>query len=262
MEEPIKEYYVYVYLDPRKPGNFIYEDLKFDYEPFYVGKGKDDRCYSHCKKSHNLFLKRKIDKIFSLNLEPLIIKFYKTYDESFVYDKEGEFIKKIGRLNKKSGPLVNARKGGFGRIGYSMNARKLLASYASNRIGELNGMHGKKHTQEAKDRISNLNANKIVSDVIREKIIKAFDGRIPTEKVIEGWKNAANTRRGAAKTYTIKLDYKGDIFVFNSLKTANSFLMKELPDHFKNPSFTNKFLCDKKEIESVLKIINITKIKK
>ena len=29
--------YVYVYLDPRKPGIFGYGEYKFDHEPFYVG---------------------------------------------------------------------------------------------------------------------------------------------------------------------------------------------------------------------------------
>jgi len=37
-------YNVYIYLDPRKPGHFQYsESLIFEYEPFYVGKGKPGR---------------------------------------------------------------------------------------------------------------------------------------------------------------------------------------------------------------------------
>jgi hypothetical protein len=42
-------YYVYVYLDPRKFGVFEYGSLKFDYEPFYVGKGTNKRMYAHLK---------------------------------------------------------------------------------------------------------------------------------------------------------------------------------------------------------------------
>ncbi len=39
----MSEYYVYVLLDPRKPGIYIYEDLLFFYEPYYVEKAKELR---------------------------------------------------------------------------------------------------------------------------------------------------------------------------------------------------------------------------
>lgn len=43
----MKKFYIYVYLDPRKIGNYNYFDYKFDYEPFYVGKGSNDRYKEH-----------------------------------------------------------------------------------------------------------------------------------------------------------------------------------------------------------------------
>ena len=45
------DFYVYVYLDPRKPGSFNYGKLEFDFEPIYIGKGHGERMYNHLKDS-------------------------------------------------------------------------------------------------------------------------------------------------------------------------------------------------------------------
>lgn len=45
--EITNEYYVYAYLDPRKPGLYVYGNYKFDYLPFYIGFGKLDRLNRH-----------------------------------------------------------------------------------------------------------------------------------------------------------------------------------------------------------------------
>jgi hypothetical protein len=42
----MKKYYVYLFLDKSKPGKFIYDDLEFEYETFYVGKGTGVRIKS------------------------------------------------------------------------------------------------------------------------------------------------------------------------------------------------------------------------
>jgi hypothetical protein len=39
----MKEHYVYALLDPRKPGSYIYDSYHFEFEPFYVGMGINDR---------------------------------------------------------------------------------------------------------------------------------------------------------------------------------------------------------------------------
>ena len=37
------EFYVYIWLDPRKLGKYVYGNYEFDHEPIYVGKGKGGR---------------------------------------------------------------------------------------------------------------------------------------------------------------------------------------------------------------------------
>ena len=39
----MSDFYVYIYLDTRKSGKFIYGDLEFEYEPIYVGKTFEGR---------------------------------------------------------------------------------------------------------------------------------------------------------------------------------------------------------------------------
>ena len=50
-----KIYYVYVYLNPLKKGNFSFLEncigISFDYEPFYIGRGKNNRYLDHIKES-------------------------------------------------------------------------------------------------------------------------------------------------------------------------------------------------------------------
>jgi hypothetical protein len=39
----MSRHYIYVFLDCFKPGNYEYGELKFEFEPFYIGKGVSDR---------------------------------------------------------------------------------------------------------------------------------------------------------------------------------------------------------------------------
>jgi hypothetical protein len=111
-------YYVYVYLNKLKPGIFKYGDFIFEYEPFYVGKGKDKRYLSHLNKVKNKNKYKKSDKFLiieeniSRNIEPDILIIFRSDDELSTLDKEKETIKSIGRLDLMRGPLTNKNDGG------------------------------------------------------------------------------------------------------------------------------------------------------
>ncbi len=111
------DYYIYIYLDPRKYGKYLYGDIILDYEPFYVGKGKKRRLTDHITKSQ---LKRdknkiKVNKILSIrkdNNEPIILKLFENLEENECLKKEKEIITLIGRKDLKTGPLTNLTNGG------------------------------------------------------------------------------------------------------------------------------------------------------
>jgi len=128
-------FYIYVYLDPRKPGKYVYENYVFDYEPFYIGMGKNNRWRQHLSEAryhrdsnkHKCRIIRKIETI--LNTEPIIVKLKENINIKEAKKMEILLINKIGRYDKNCGPLTNHTDGG------DLN----------------NGFEGHKHTEESKN---------------------------------------------------------------------------------------------------------------
>jgi hypothetical protein len=177
-------YYVYAYLDPRKPGEYIYGEYKFEYEPFYIGKGKDDRSIYHLKcKGKNKYLNNKIKKMINSNIDPIIVKLHENLEEETSYDIEEMYISSIGKLYENTGPLLNVRDGGRGKIGFSEEAKLKISNSNKGRVmpeedkawrreyykGENNPMYGKTHTPEAREKISSKQKGKKMSDEFKQK---------------------------------------------------------------------------------------------
>ena len=87
-------YYVYVFLDPIKPGIYSYKGIKFEYEPFYIGKGVENRINDSNRsfKVHKNTIRRKI---------------FEHLTERQALKKESFLIKSIGTTVLKNGPLKN-----------------------------------------------------------------------------------------------------------------------------------------------------------
>ncbi len=113
-------FYVYAYLDPRKPGKYIYGRYEFDHEPFYIGKGKGNRLLEHMRlyNGGNKHKNNKIKKIIKNNKNPIIIKLFENLSEKMSLEIEKNSIELIGRKDKKIGPLLNYTDGGEGISGY------------------------------------------------------------------------------------------------------------------------------------------------
>ena len=189
-------YYIYVYLDTRKKGSYSYGEFHFEYEPFYIGKGTNDRYLSHlriAKGSRKGKINRVISKIISIlndGYEPKIIKVIEGLTKENYSNYEISTIKLIGKLSDGLGPLLNTTDGGDGGITWigehhnkgkkleeilgeekAIELRQTLSENASKRVGklnpnfgnrgELNPMYGTKRSKETIEKI-------------REKTLKQF----------------------------------------------------------------------------------------
>lgn len=144
-----ERFYVYVYLDPRKKGDYGYDDYEFECEPFYVGKGHGKRSLEHLRESqlkHKTHKNNKIKKIRSEGLEPIIIKISENLFESDAFDSEVKLIKLIGRYDLGDGPLTNKTDGGEGIVGL-IKTKEHRRNLSISRTGY-------KHSDEAKKNIS------------------------------------------------------------------------------------------------------------
>lgn len=139
----MENFYIYIYLDPRKQGNYNYSEFNFDYEPFYVGKGSGYRYLRHLTdKSRNSHKINRIKNIIQEGYTPIIIKLFENLEESESYKKEFEIIQKIGRRIDKTGPLTNYLKGGTGYILNHTNKEETILKRIKN-----------KHSEETKEKI-------------------------------------------------------------------------------------------------------------
>lgn len=104
-------HYVYLYLDSRPNKNN---------EPFYVGKGKYNRCYFHLKENENNtknYLKHsKIKAIQKEGYNPKIIKVISNVSERRALDVEQFIIDSFGTIKKKNGSLTNMVTEGWKRL--------------------------------------------------------------------------------------------------------------------------------------------------
>lgn len=124
-------FYVYAYLDSRKPGNFKYGDVIFTFEPFYIGKGHKYRCVhglTPYRKYENKWHKfKKIKSMSKSGHLPIIQKIYENLSEPDSFKKEIELIKLIGRHDLSTGPLTNHTNGGEGTVNINPEWRKVLS---------------------------------------------------------------------------------------------------------------------------------------
>lgn len=131
MEEK-KDYYVYIYLNQTKKGKWSFKDLQFDYQPFYIGKGRKKRDITHlCQyslKTNNL--KNSIIKsiVNKTGEQPIHHRLYENLSNSEAIELEIKLIKHFGRKDNKSGILANGTDGGDGANNFSDETLKKVGN--------------------------------------------------------------------------------------------------------------------------------------
>jgi hypothetical protein len=156
-------------MDPRKPGQFKYGNYYFDYEPFYIGKGKNARLLDHIKYiNKNKMLYNKIKKIKTeTDKDPIIKILIENLGEEEAFLNESLIITSIGRKNLKSGPLCNLTNGGEGPSGrHPTNETRIKLSIATS--GENNPMFGRHHTEDSKKLIGEKNSKCIRTEEFKK----------------------------------------------------------------------------------------------
>lgn len=209
-------FYVYVYLDPRKTGNFNYQSFSFLNEPFYVGKGVGDRLNHHIKKQRkndkNIIKNSKIKHILEEGYEPIIIKIYEDLSEEKAFLLEKKAIEEIGIINLKTGPLTNMTIGGTGgntwecRTKESKNKTKEKLSIVLQGHKTYWEMIDNKKSEEIKKRIKNK-VNSYYADELTLKEHSEKTKRGMLEKGFTPEEISKRTKEGMKKVPKEKLAF-------------------------------------------------------
>ena len=112
-----EDFYVYIYLDPRYPGDYTYDTCSFCFKPIYVGKGHNNRDMEHWNnpttKSH---FHNTLKHLKSIGLEPIILRQHVNLTEHVAYKLENQLTHEIGLQCEQMGPLLNMKHGGEGGL--------------------------------------------------------------------------------------------------------------------------------------------------
>ena len=180
----MNKFYVYAYLYP--------ETMKFHKidDPFYIGKGKGNRCYAHLYRDdgNNLIKERVINKIRRKGQEPIVKKVFENLyeDEAFIIEKL--LISYYGRRDNNTGILTNLTDGGDGCSGRKWT-EQMKAVFSKIQKGNKHNLC-KKQSDETTRKISeaqkgekHYNYGKTLSEGTRQKLSEAKKGKTRSEEI-------------------------------------------------------------------------------
>lgn len=187
----LNRFYVYAYLDPRKPQAIDKHGLKF--EPIYIGKGTGKRLDYHLAelrwyieakptlavlrdKRSNLLKLNKLRKMAEEGVSPIICKIRDKLIIDEAFKLEIELISFYGR-SIDGGILTNLTPGGDGR-------RDVLNA------GPFNPFYGKTHSDAFKQKMSKLHKGKTLSEEQKKAISLTSKGHSKSHYTKEAIRSA------------------------------------------------------------------------
>lgn len=202
--------YVYILLNPLKPGVWLYEKIKFDFQPIYAGIGLGYRYRAHYslkknKSWHNEIKYRTIKKLIENGTPPICVKIYEDISREKAIKIEISFIKKFGKIIDGTGILTNISDGGDTTV--------------CNKIGA-----------------DNIHSKKVYQYTLSGKFKKEWDClREIGRKIKKSYNNIGDCCRGKTKTsygYQWFYEFKGN--KINSIKTKEQHKRRKKVYKFDN----------------------------
>jgi len=163
---------------------YVYKHIRLDTgETFYIGIGKYlSRAFSKKQRNNHWYnITNKTDYIVEILEENL------SWEEAC--KKEKEYIKLFGRIDLKTGNLVNKTSGGDGVSGHSDELKNVLRTYnlgkvltEEHKLKISNTLKGKTLTETHKKNLSKSLSLRKLSDEHKEKISNSMKNKFSGDK--------------------------------------------------------------------------------
>jgi hypothetical protein len=195
---------------------YTYAYLREDRTPYYIGKGKDDRCFIKGKKE-NVHLPKDKSRI-------IFLKQNLTEEEAFKHEKY--MIAVFGRKDNGTGILRNLTDGGEGSSGW-VPSEETRIKWSEVHKGKILSEETKRKISEAQKGEKNHNYGKTLSEETRIKISEAQKGKTLSEET--------KRKMGEAKKQISK-ETKRKMSEAHKGKTLSEEHKRKISERTKNPS--------------------------
>lgn len=187
-------------------------------ETFHIGKGKGQR-YKEKKQSRNQFFKDIINKEKDNVTSEILVN---NLTEQEAWDLEKQLIVEYKSKGEcKTNFHEGGRGGNTGNYNNPERSRK-ISEAAKKRIGKLNPMYGKHHTEETKQKLREINLGKKLTPEHIEKLKEANRGRKKTKAEIDFISNLNKGKKMSQETKAKMMNslcpYRYQIYLNNKLQ--------------------------------------------